>query len=372
MVAISGTISYCPNPAGTGVASVTMTLTGTTTTSTVTDAAGNYTFTALPSGGNYVITPSKAPRPPASAGINTVDAVACQRDFLHQAPPLTGCKALAGDVNGDGRINTSDIVAIQRFLLGAPNGTANVGQYRFTPANRTYNGVTTDQTAQNYDSYVLGDVASGFVQRPEGSPPDVAEGDSGDDDGTPQIVKVGLPNIAVDVTATSFAANVVTTNIDRASNLVGFQGDITFDSTVVSFESEPVGQAGLTSGNWNVTGSILDGPGPIRTLRVSAISNDFEPLLGSGALFQLRFVRLGKPSQLTQLFWDTASDHFYFIDADLKTHKPVFTAPGSITPVWNDKAQPQPFDSSNVPVAPDESMPNEPEEATDEQDSASE
>ena len=34
---------------------------------------------------------------------------------------------------------------------------------QFTPANRTYPGVGSNQTAQNYNALVFGDVASGFV-----------------------------------------------------------------------------------------------------------------------------------------------------------------------------------------------------------------
>ena len=63
-------------------------------------------------------------------------------------------------------INTVDVIAIQRFFLGLSTGIANVGKYKFTPANRTYPGIGSDQTGQNYDALVFGDVASGFVHRP--------------------------------------------------------------------------------------------------------------------------------------------------------------------------------------------------------------
>ena len=66
-------------------------------------------------------------------------------------------------MNGDTNINAVDVLAIQRFFLGLTTGTANVGKYQFTPANRTYPGIVSDQTAQNYDTLVFGDVATGFV-----------------------------------------------------------------------------------------------------------------------------------------------------------------------------------------------------------------
>jgi hypothetical protein len=119
--------------------------------------------------------------------------------------------------------------------------------------------------------------------------------------------------------------------MDGKNKLVGFQGDFTFDERVVSFESEPVQRAGITGGNWNVSGNILAGPGPIRTLRISAFSNDFTPLSGSGTLFNLNMSRVSEAAQNTQLIWAALPDNFIFIDADLKTQKPGNAVSGRVT-----------------------------------------
>ena len=92
--------------------------------------------------------------------------------------------------------------------------------------------------------------------------------------------------MAVAPSKSNFITAVKTSEIDAKNKLVGFQGDLTFDERVVTFQSEPVQAAGLTGTNWNVTGNVLAGAGPIRTLRVSAYSNDFTPLSGSGTLFE--------------------------------------------------------------------------------------
>ena len=42
------------------------------------------------------------------------------------------------------------------------------GNYQFSPANRSYVGIVSNQTAQNYDALVFGDVATGFVHRAAG------------------------------------------------------------------------------------------------------------------------------------------------------------------------------------------------------------
>src|SRR6202040_2938386 len=143
---------------------VMLNLTGDATTSVITDGSGSYQFSFLTPGGNYTITPTKAAITPGSAGINTVDAVGTQRHFLNLGTPLSGCRLTAADVNGDNTVSTVDVIAIQRFFLGLTTGIANVGKYKFTPVSRTYTGIVSDQTAQNYDTLVFGDVASPFAE----------------------------------------------------------------------------------------------------------------------------------------------------------------------------------------------------------------
>ena len=103
---------------------------------------------------------------------------------------------------------------------------------------------------------------------------------------------------------------------------IGFQGDFTFDSAVVSFSTPQVQAAGLTATNWNVSSNILNtGPGSIKTLRLSAFSLDFTPLNGSGTLFELRMLRVSSTSgAMSPLVWKPAPDNFIFIDKNLDTH----------------------------------------------------
>ena len=160
---ISGTISYCSNPSLTPVPGVTLTLTGDASGSTLSDGSGNYTLSSVPSGGNYTVTPTKAALTPGSTGINTVDVVAIQRHFLNLGTPLSGCRLTAADVNGLNGVDTVDVIATQRFFLGLSTGIANAGKYNFNPVNRGYTGVSSDQTGQNYNALVFGDVASSYV-----------------------------------------------------------------------------------------------------------------------------------------------------------------------------------------------------------------
>ena len=114
-----------------------------------------------------------------------------------------------------------------------------------------------------------------------------------------------------------------TSEINAEASIVGFQGDFSFDERVVTFQDPPVEAAGLTSNNWNVSGNVLPGKGPIRTLRISAYSLDFAPLSGEGTLFELKMVGVSVLPQSTQLIWAPPPDNFIFIDADLNTQAPI-------------------------------------------------
>ena len=174
-IAISGTISYCSRTVPGPVPNVMLTLSGSASGSALSDGSGNYQFSSL-APGSYTVTPSKAARTPGSAGINTVDVVATQRHFLNIGTPLSGCRLTAADVNGDASVNTVDVIAIQRFFLGLSTGIANTGKYQFTPASRTYPGIVSSQTGQNYDTLIFGDVITPFAER-LGGPSQAGAGD---------------------------------------------------------------------------------------------------------------------------------------------------------------------------------------------------
>ena len=240
----------------------------------------------------------------------------------------------AGDVNADTSVNTVDIVAVQRFFLGLTTGIANTGKYQFTPANRAYPGLAADQTNQNYDALIFGDVVTPFADRPEGPLPSAPDENQIETNEVPAVVaELSLPNVAVEAFVTNFVLPVTTTTLDAAENLVGFQGDFTFDERVITFQSDPVQTADLTENNWNVSGNVLPGKGPIRILRISAYSTDLTPLSGSGTLFELKITQVSQTAQRTQLTWAAPPDNFIFIDADLNTRKLDDPAPGSVISV---------------------------------------
>ena len=185
-------------------------------------------------------------------------------------------------------------------------------------------GLPSNQSEQDYGACIFGDVASGFVYR-DGDP-------SSEPPKTGAVAELALPAVTVDLSVTNFTVAVTTAEINQGDRLVGFQGDFTFDETVVNFADNPVETAGLTGDNWNVSANILPGPGPIRTIRVSAYTNDFRPLSGSGTLFNLNMVRVNNvPGSSTALTWAATPGEFLFIDADLNAQAPGSAPPGVIT-----------------------------------------
>src|SRR5204863_4515230 len=146
------------------------------------------------------------------------------------------------------------------------------------------------------------------------------------------VAQVSLPTATIDTSMTTFTQPVVSSAINPSDNLIGFQGDVTFNETVVTFQSPPVSGAGLTAANWNVSGNILPGGGPIRTLRISAFSNDSTPLSVSGTLFNLNMTRVSStPGASTALTWAAPPNNFIFIDTNLDNQAPGSTPPGSTT-----------------------------------------
>ncbi len=130
---IVGWVTDCAK--GMPVPGVTISWTGDTSGQTVTDTNGYYSL-AVPAGSQFTVIPSKAAVPPGSHQISTIDVLAVASHFLGMStlpcPP-------AGDVNGDGDIDTTDEIGIQRFILIIPSGTGFTGQYRFAKIQDSYN-----------------------------------------------------------------------------------------------------------------------------------------------------------------------------------------------------------------------------------------
>ena len=123
-----------------------------------------------------------------------------QRHFLLIGMPLSGCRLTAADCASPVGITTADVIAIQRYFLALSTGIGNVGKYSFAPANLTYTPLSGNQTGQNFNTVVFGDVATPFAF-PRGSEPPPVDQPVIDTDAT-----VTLPNISFDQFKSGFTA----------------------------------------------------------------------------------------------------------------------------------------------------------------------
>ena len=148
---------------------------------------------------------------------------------------------------------------------------------------------------------------------------------------TPPPIMVALPISTIPTAVTTFTPQVITVGIDATEKLIGFEGDLSFDSSIVSFEETAVQTAGLTANDWTISGSII-GEGRVKTLRIVAYAlNSTPPLQASGTLFELRMRRVsGGAGAVMSLNWAATND-FFFISSHGERVAPASAPAGRIT-----------------------------------------
>jgi hypothetical protein len=146
-----------------GIAGATVTLSGTRNATTTTDANGYYTFSALPAGGNYTVTPSSTRYSFLPASQSVVDLEVGQFLVFNAVPlfytingqvlhssggPLGGVSvSLAGSKNATA---TTDSQGVFTFFDVPRGGNYTVTPaplvgYTFSPASRAFNNLAADQ-----------------------------------------------------------------------------------------------------------------------------------------------------------------------------------------------------------------------------------
>ena len=309
-----------------------MTLTGTSGGSTTTDGSGNYSFAGLVSGGTFTVTPTNTALAPGSAGITTVDVLAVQRHFLNIALIPPGCRLTAADVNGDTGVTTVDVVAIQRFFLGFATGIANVGKYNFSPASRSYPAISGNQIAQNYDALVFGDVARRLfiVRRARHKMRQV----------TARVMqflrrwrRYRCRKSRPISPGQTLSLAVTTTAIDGKNQLVGFQGDFTFDERVVHVRERAGQKGGTDRRQLECLRQCSERTGTDPDAADLGLLDRLHSAVRAGTLFELRMrtvsdSALRTPHSAFPLLWAAPPNQFIFIDANLQTQTPGEAAAG--------------------------------------------
>jgi photosystem II stability/assembly factor-like uncharacterized protein len=305
---ISGHVANGVN--GLDVQNTTMTLTGDSADSVLTAAAGNYTFVDIPAGGNYTVTPSRAP---TANGLESLDASFVTR-WVTGLDPAPGINLkTAADADGDGILTSFDASLIARKVVGLP-GTGLVGTWKFLPASRTYASLSDDQTAQNFDAILVGDTSgswSGPVPpaggggksvktEPEAGTSAIAAQSLSSPSSPALSVAVSLPNasglmnadVSIPITVGDLTGLVV-----RAYDL-----QVTFNPAILQPLATPYDNAGTLSSGMLITPNANNAG----HLIISAFQTT--DLSGSGTLLNLRFKVVGAIGQSTTLVFADYTD----------------------------------------------------------------
>jgi len=94
-----------------------------------TDFTGDYAFPNMPTGGNYVVNPSRNDNP--LNGVSTFDLIMIQRHVLGIEALDSPYKMIAADANGDNSISTLDLIELRKLILGVYDALPNNTSWRF-------------------------------------------------------------------------------------------------------------------------------------------------------------------------------------------------------------------------------------------------
>ncbi len=226
-VSISGTITKSGNP----LAGATVTLSGDISGSTTTDANGDYSFTGLPSGGNYLITPSLANHTfnPTSRPYNNVTADITDADFTATEtsiisisgtitkagnPLQSATVTLSGDSSGSTTTDANGDYSFTGLSSGNYTVTPSLAGNTFSPANRSYANLSADVNNADFIAFDVGQ--------------------------NPRVLRV------VDTPGTPTQPVTVPVQLDSQGNEVSFTFSLSYNTAILS---SPVVTCGADAGN---------------------------------------------------------------------------------------------------------------------------
>lgn len=309
---ITGTVTYgnvIGSPVGPRyVPDVTLNAVGSVNVSASTGPAvstGQYTLSGMGAGA-YTVTPSKVGGvAPLGLTITTTDSAEIAKHVVNIIT-LNATQLTVADVSGTGGVTSFDAALIARWATGL-TGYGSTAQWRFTPVNRSYPNVNTDQTAQDYTVLLMGDVTGNWHQGLSPARPAPVEDENA---------------IAVKAESASAASGTVVSipvSVDDTTRrgIVSYQLEIRYNPAVLEPTADPI----------DLSGSISDGmvatvnPEEPGFLRVSVFGP--HALTGKGGLFKMNFNVIGPAESSSDLQFNT----FFFNEGEIgyRTVNGVFT-----------------------------------------------
>ena len=297
-VSISGRILYADTTRGARNVTMTLTAPSFTTQTTTTDVNGDYTFTNVPGGNDYTLTPSKTGD--NANGLQSFDAAFAARYVAGLDIP-TASQRIAADADGDGLLTSLDAAFIARRAAGLPDFGI-VGTWKFLPVNRTYTALGADQTGQNFTAILVGDTSGDWTPAmPSGGGDDNARvGVSPQSPNATLAVTVSLPHVT-GPTVTNITVPMTVGDL-TGQGVKAYDLQITFDPTRIQPLPTPYDTAGTVSSGMLIT--------PNATNSGHLIISAFQAtdLSGSGTLINLKFMIVGAPGQFTATTFQDYTD----------------------------------------------------------------
>ena len=260
-------------------------MSGFTQRQTTTDSNGDYSFTNVPLGNNYTVTPSKTG---GANNITAFDASLAAR-FPLGSVSLTPNQQVAADTSNNGSVTAFDASQIARFPLNIPAPGSLAGTWKFSPVNQSVPNLSGNQTNVNLTAILVGDVSGNWVptspQKSTRAVPNVT-------------IPVSLP-IKQDPPGTSTISVVV--GDTTGQGVFAYDFDMSFDPAVLQLQSPAFDTSGTLSSGWAVnTNSNTDGSGRVH-LTLNAFNTS--AMSGQGVLVKLKFNVIGSTGANTSLLW---------------------------------------------------------------------
>lgn len=269
----------------------------------LTDNNGAYSFSNLPANSNLLVLPFKDINPTECVSVR--DLLVIGKHILGVALLENPYAMIAADANRSGGISTSDLIAIQRVVLGRDAGFPNNTSWRFVnagyqfpnPANPWFEDFPEELQISNLQS----DRVADFIGIKTGDPTDCV----GDAPDAPFLTLAASSMdaepgdlISVDITAQGF------------NDVSGLQFSMEWDASVLEFEQ--------------VSGSVLPGLNPQayypngNQLSVCWFSNTLSGLTypDNTAIMALEFRIVGQAGDNTTITFTEVPTPFEVVDGD--------------------------------------------------------
>lgn len=131
--------------------------------STVSDAQGNYSFSGLSTGNNYILDFAKSSS--ILNGLSTFDLLQVQKHILNRENLKSPFKMLAADVNNSGSISTSDLISLKRALLGLITNFEKVPIWQFVPFENGFINIATPLLGLNLNAFMVQNLQSPILDK---------------------------------------------------------------------------------------------------------------------------------------------------------------------------------------------------------------